>query len=486
MRRTVLTLLVLLSAATLSAQISPDEYRARREQIAKSIGNHAMLIVTSPAPAPRNGDVEYPFRQDDNLLYLTGITQADTTLVLLPGEKQYREILFVPEPNPRREVWTGRLMSFDEARKKSGISEVSGSSSFRQFLEAALRGGAFGESDVYGYYRGPSMPAFRESMRSGKAELWMPLANRGTRDELSREMTLVNDIVRRYPEVSIRNAQPLLVNMRAVKSPAEMTLVQRAIDITAEAQKAAMKRILTATNESQVQATIEYTFLDRGADGWGFPSIVASGANATTLHYESNHDAIDRGALLTSDIGAEVGGYSADVTRTYPADGTFSDAQRDIYSIVLEAQNAVLAAMKPGAKFADLDALAKDVVGRGLVRLGLTTKNELPQTRIYLMHGVGHPMGLAVHDLFDPERRLEPGMVVTDEPGIYVRRADVESSEFFHKLTDEEKKKVSAALDRYAGIGVRIEDDVLITSSGSKLLSGAAPRTIEEIEAWMK
>lgn len=476
-----------LLLSTAAHAVTVDEYRARREKLARAVGPNAIVVIFSAEPARRNGDVSYPYRQDDNLLYLTGIEQSNTTLVLIPSEERFREVIFVDEPNPRREVWTGRLMPFDEVKQLSGIREVSGSSTFRSFIEAALRGSSFGPSEMYGYYRGAEMPALRQLVREGKAELWLALANRGSAEaDLPRELEFARDLRSRYPEIEVRNLQPLLVAMREVKSPSEIARIQRAIDITAEAHRAAMKRILTATNEAQVQATIEFTFRDRGADGWGFPSIVASGENATTLHYERNDAPIRRDALLVADIGAEVDGYTADITRTFPADGTFSPAQRDIYNAVLTAQNEVMTLMRPGVYWREIHTKALDVLGRELTRLGLTTRNDPAQTKLYFMHGLGHPLGLQVHDVFDPDRKLEEGMVITNEPGIYVRRADVVGSDVFRKLTPAEQAKVTAALDRYAGIGVRIEDDVLITSTGPKLLSAEAPRTVDEIERWMK
>jgi Xaa-Pro aminopeptidase len=446
-----------------------------------------MLVITSAPIAKRNGDVDYPFRQDDNLLYLTGITQSNSTLVLIPGEEKYREILFVDEANPSRETWTGRLMTTDEVKARSGVAEVAGSGRFRPFLEAALSGFPFGDNDDYGYFRGASMPAFRELVRTGRAELWVPLKWRGSTElDAPRELRFVTDLRRRYPELEIRNADPLLVAMREVKSPAELALIQKAIDITAAAHKAAMKRILTATNEKQVHATIEHAFLENGGDGWGFPSIVAAGENGTTLHYEANDAPIARDALLVADIGAEYHGYTADVTRTFPADGTFSDAQRDIYQAVLTAQNDVLTLMRPGVTWNEIHTKALDSVGRELAKLGLISENVPAQTRLYFMHGLGHPLGLQVHDVFDPARKLESGMVVTNEPGIYVRAGDVTKSDVFGKLTTEQQDKIRRALDRYRGIGVRIEDDVLVTETEPKLLSAGAPRTIEEIERWMR
>jgi Xaa-Pro aminopeptidase len=478
--------LLLAATAALAQDIPAAEYEARREKVAKAIGPHGMLVLTSPPPAERNGDVQYPFRQDDNLLYLTGITQANTSLVLIPAEDKYREILFVDEANPSREIWTGRLMTTDEVKERSGVAEVAGSGTFRQFLDAALSGGAFGRDDLYQSFRGASMPVLREHVRAGRAEVWVPLRRRGASEvDAPRELRFANDLRRRYPELAVRNADPLLVAMREVKSAAELALIQRAVDVTVNAHKAAMKRVLTATNERHVHATIEHAFLEGGADGWGFPSIVAGGANTTTLHYESNDADLARDGLLLADIGAEVQGYTADVTRTFPADGTFSDAQREIYEAVLTAQNETLPMMRPGVFWRDIHAKAMDSLGRELLRLGLISENVPAQVRLYFMHGLGHPLGLQVHDVFDPARRLEAGMIVTNEPGIYVRPDGVMKSEVFTKLPAEQQEKIRRALERYRGIGVRIEDDVLVTASAPRLLSAAAPRTVEEIERWM-
>ncbi|HVE72135.1 MAG TPA: aminopeptidase P family protein [Thermoanaerobaculia bacterium] len=482
----VALLLLLVASSALAQEIPASEYKARRERVARAIGPNAMLILTSPPPAERNGDVTYPFRQDDNLLYLTGITQSNTSLVIIPSEDKYREVLFVDEANPSREVWTGRLMKPDEVKARSGVAQVVGSGMFRPFVEAALSGSPFGNEEMTRYFRGASMPAFRELVRGGRAEVWVPLRQRGaTEIDAPRELRMVTELRRRYPELAVRNATPLLVAMREVKSPAEIALIQKAIDITADAHKAAMKRILTATNERQVHATIEHAFLEGGADGWGFPSVVGAGVNATTLHYDANDAPIARDALLVADIGAEVHGYTADVTRTFPADGTFSDFQREIYQAVLTAQNEVMPLMRPGSSWREIHTKATDTLGRELAKLGLISENVPAQTRLYFMHGLGHPLGLQVHDVFDPDRKLEEGMVVTNEPGIYVRPDDVTGSEVFRKLTPEQQEKIRRALDRYRGIGVRIEDDVLVTATGPKLLSAGSPRTIEEIERWM-
>jgi Xaa-Pro aminopeptidase len=246
-----------------------------------------------------------------------------------------------------------------------------------------------------------------------------------------------------------------------------------------------MARVLTAARESEGQATIEFTFRNLGACCWAFPSIVAAGRNATTLHYESNNDPIVRDGLLLTDIGAEVDGYSADVTRTYPADGSFSPEQRAIYDVVLAAQTESLALMRPGRRHLEVNNKALEVVGRELQKLGLVTKNTPEQAALYLFHAIGHPLGLQTHDVYDRARAYEPGMVFTNEPGIYIRQDDIVASDVFAKLPAAEQASMRAALQRYDGIGVRIEDDVLITSGEPKVLSAAAPRTVNEIEGWM-
>jgi Xaa-Pro aminopeptidase len=234
-----------------------------------------------------------------------------------------------------------------------------------------------------------------------------------------------------------------------------------------------------------VQATIEFTFRNLGACCWAFPSIVAAGRNTTTLHYETNNGPIVRDGLLLTDIGAEVDGYAADVTRTYPADGTFSPEQRAIYEAVLAAQIESLALMRPGHRHLEANNKALEVVGRELLKLGLVTKSTPDQAALYLFHGTGHPLGLQTHDVYDRARPYEAGMVFTNEPGVYVRRDDILGSEVFKQLPASEQASMRAAVMKYDGIGIRIEDDVLITAGEPKILSAAAPRTVQAIEAWM-
>ena len=480
---------IVLLAAPDAAQhvgIAPAEYQSRRAALATAIGPDALFVAFSSEPARRTGDVDWPFRQEDNLLYLTGLNEPDTTLVLLPGERERRETIFSRDRDPSNERWTGIIPSKEQVTARTGIRDVASSRRFNQFLDALFQGRGWDAPPQSGYLAPPAMPAFLAASRAGRAEVWLVQHDRAALGgAMTREQRFADDLRRQYPDVRFRDAASLLLAMREIKSPAELTLIQRAIDVTAEAQKAAMTRVLTATLESEVQATIEFTFRNLGACCWGFPSIVAAGRNSTTLHYETNNDAIVRDGLLLTDIGAEVEGYGADVTRTYPADGSFSPEQRAIYEVVLAAQTESLALMRPGHRHLEANNKAIEVVGRELLRLGLVTKATPEQAGLYLFHATGHPLGLQTHDVYDRARAYEPGMVFTNEPGIYVRKDDILASEIFKQLPTAEQTSMRAAVQRYDGIGIRIEDDVLITSGDPTVMSSGAPRTVKDIEAWM-
>lgn len=484
----LLAAFVLLAASTPAqhAGIAAAEYQARRAALAKSLGPDAVFVAFSSEAARRSGDVDWPFRQEDNLLYLTGMNEPDTTLVLLPGERERGELIFSRDRDPSNERWTGVIPSKEQVTAATGVREVASPRRFTQFIDTLFQGRGWNAPQQSGYFSAPGFPAFLASVRAARAEVWLVQHDRAaTGGPMTREQRFADDLRRQYPDVRFRDASPLLLAMREIKSPAELTLIQRAVDITAEAQKAAMTRVLTAKLESEVQATIEFTFRNLGGCCWAFPSIVASGRNSTTLHYESNNEPIARGGMLLTDIGAEVEAYGADVTRTYPVSGVFSPEQRAIYEVVLAAQADSLALMRPGHHHLEANNKAIEVVGRELLKLGLVTRATPEQAGLYLFHGTGHPLGLQTHDVYDRVRVYEPGMVFTNEPGVYVRKDDILASEIFKKLPAAEQTSMSGALQRYDGIGIRIEDDVLITAGEPKVLSAAAPRTVHEIEAWM-
>jgi Xaa-Pro aminopeptidase len=480
----VAALLSTVSPTASANAATPDVYAARRAELARRLGPDAMLILVSPPVAQRNGDVDWPFRQEDSLLYLTGQNEPETMLVLVPGETEHKELVFTRDGNPAQEVWTGRIPTRDEVAKATGVKEVVSSTRFRPFLQAAMEGRSWGDPRTYRSFGGPGLPAWRDKVRAGKAQVWVIMENRGFGEAPSTERALIEELRSSYPELQFRDAWPQLMAMRMTKDASEIASVQKAIDITNAAQKAAMRRVRSAQHEYEVQATIEYTFRNLGASGWGFPSIAASGRNSTTLHYETNNDPITMGGLMLTDIGAEVDGYSADITRTYPQSGHFTPEQRAIYEAVLRAQTVTMDKMRPGTYMRDVHEAAITTLGEDLLKLGLVSKNDRDQVRMYFFHGLGHDLGLRVHDVSDRTRKLEPGMIVTNEPGIYVRPADVKANPAYTALPANERAGIDAALARYDGIGVRIEDDVLITAGAPKNLSAGSPRTVAEIEAW--
>lgn len=486
MRLPGFVLALLLALPGVAAAASAADYAARRAELMRQIGPDGMLILLAPPPRNRNGDVDWPFRQEDSLLYLTGLENPGTALVLVPGETSHRELVFSADSDPSQELWTGRVPGFRDVSARSGVEEVASNTRFRDFLRAAMEGQAWGNGKAYRSFATAGLPNWQRRLRSGKAVVWMILEDRSFGGSATAEQALAEELRRSYPELQFRDAFPLLTGMRMVKSASEIATVQRAIDATVEAQKAAMQRVKSARHEYEVQATIEYTFRNLGACCWGFPSIVASGRNATTLHYETNGDPIAPGGLMLTDIGAEVEGYTADVTRTYPQSGRFSPEQRAIYEAVLRAQTQSMALMKSGARMGDVHEAAIRILGEDLLKLGLISRNERDQVRLYFPHGLGHQLGLRVHDVDDRSRPLEPGMIVTNEPGIYVRANDVRTSPVYLALPANERAGIDAALNRYADIGVRIEDDVLITDGAPRNLSAAAPRTVQDVEAWMQ
>lgn len=485
---TVASLAALPAPAAEPPAVPAAEHAARRAAVAAALGPDALLVLVAPPPARRNGGVSWPFRQDDDLYWLTGVAVPDSALALVTGAggEVVRTVLFAPEADPLAELWTGPVPTAEELTAASGIEEVAAADELRPFLAAALSGRPWGESDLYRYYRPPALPGFSRAVAAGRATVWLALGSRGFgADGASPALDLARELRDGWPEAAIANATPLLVARREIKSPAEVAILERAIAITEEGIRAGMRRALDAERENQVQAAVEHAFRDLGACCWGFPSIAAAGANTTILHYEAGEAPIGRGDLVLLDVGADVRGYTADVTRTFPASGTFSAEQRAIYQAVLDVWEAALPRLVAGTLYADVHRFAVERMGEELLALGLIAENVPEQVTLYFPHGLGHPLGLQVHDVFDRTRVLEPGMVWSLEPGLYVRPNDVEASDAFAALPADRQAAIRAALDRYAGLGVRIEDDVLITDGAPRVLSDGAPRTIEAIEEWM-
>ena len=469
------------------------ELRQRRERVAQSIGPQSLLVLFSTEPRVYANDVDYPYRQENNLYYLTNLKQKGATLVLLPGNTKVREILFMPRRNALAETWTGHMYSAEEAHQLSGLREIWHTSEFDPFIKALRNRQPYRPkpenifmsdqpattvlTNDHGY------ATLFEAAVKGEAGIYLLVPFGNESREYKYEQRFAAEWAQTASGYSVKNVWPVFTQMRLVKSPMELRILQHAIDISIEAHQRAWAAAGDAKWEYEVDAIVAYTFKLRNADNWGYPDIVGCGPNATTLHYIDSQGPVKPGDLLLMDVGAEYDHYTADVTRTFPVNGKFTPAQAELYQIVYDAQEAVAKASKPGATLSDVNRAGTEVIKEGLLKLGLITDRNSMQHRLWFMHGTSHWLGMNVHDVGGPAR-IVPGVVFTNEPGIYVRpdaldqKPDRWSAEEWEKF----KATVRPAFEKYKGVGVRIEDDLLITENGVKWMSEALPRKINEIE----
>ena len=469
------------------------ELAQRRARVAQNIGPKSLLVLFSTEPRVYANDVDYHYRQENNLYYLTNLKQKGATLVLLPGNTQTPEILFLPRRNPAAETWTGHMYSPEEANQISGVKEIWEATEFKAFIDTIRNRQPYRpktenilRSDLPAdlqMVNGNGFEPLLDAAGKNEASLYMLMTRELESREYKQEQRFATDWVKTASGYTVKNVWPIFIDMRLKKSPMELRLVQHAIDISTEAHERAWAIAGEAKWEYEVDAVMAYTFKLRNADNWGYPDIVGCGPNATTLHYQESQGPVSRGELLLMDVGAEYGHYTADITRTFPVNGRFSPAQAAIYQIVYDAQEAVAKASKPGATLSDVSRAGTEVVKDGLLKLGLITDRNSNQHRIWFMHGTSHWLGMNVHDV-GGGAKFEPGVVFTNEPGIYVRPDALDYLPFGWKLEDWDKFKeaVRPAFEKYKSIGVRIEDDMLITPDGVKWMSEALPRKLSDVE----
>lgn len=469
------------------------ELTQRRERVAESIGPQSMLILFSTEPRIYSNSVNYPYRQENNLYYLTNLKQKNATLVLLPGNTKLREILFLPRRNPLTETWDGRMYSAEEAHQLSGVREIWHVSEFEPFMKALRNRQPYRPAPENVFMS--DLPAnttlsndhgfttLFDAAAKGDAGIFMLVPGDAESREYKYEQRFATEWVKTASGYSIKNAWPIFTKMRLVKSPMELRIMQHAIDISIEAHQRAWAAAGDAKWEYEVDAEVAYTFKLRNADNWGYPDIVGCGPNATTLHYNESQGPVKQGELLLMDVGAEYDHYTADITRTFPVNGKFTPAQAELYQIVYDAQEAGARVSKPGATLSDVNHAATEVIKDGLFKLGLITDRNSSQFRIWFMHGTSHWLGMNVHDV-GGGAKFVPGVVFTNEPGIYVRLDALDHMPGGWKREDWEKFKtaIRPAFEKYKGTGVRIEDDMLITADGVRWLSEALPRKIADIE----
>jgi len=468
-----------------------QELATRRARVAQAVGAKGTLILFSAEPRVYANDVQYYYRQENNLYYLTNLKQKGITLVITPGNSVAPEILFLRKRNAFAEQWNGRMYGAEEASRVSGIREIWDASELGPFLRAlkskqpyqpkpenilmSARSGETGASSGF--------EKLFEAAGKNEADLYLLAAGQPEGPEYRQEFRTVADWGQ-GTGYRVQNALPIFANLRLRKSPMEIALMQHAIDITNEALQRAWVVAGSAKWEYEVDAEVIYTFKLRNADHWGYPPIVGCGANATILHYIESQSPLKPGDLLLMDVGAEYEHYTADVTRTFPVNGKFTSAQAEIYQIVYDAQEAAAKATRPGATISDVDRAATEVIKDGLLRLGLITDKASSQHRMWFMHGTSHWLGMNVHDVGNYGSKLEPGMIFTNEPGIYIGPDALNN---LPKSPENEKfiAAIRPAFEKYKSIGVRIEDDMLVTENGVKWMTAALPRKVSEIEAFI-
>ena len=434
--------------------IPQNEFRQRRKRLAQTMKKGSVAVIASAAARIRNRDVEYPYRQDSDFFYLTGFNEPDSVAVLAPGRKQGEYVVFCREHDAKLAIWVGNNAGLDGAQDTYGAEEA--------FPIAEL-------------------PKILPGMLENRERVYYAI---GCNGELDRVIaTAVNDI-RARARTGVRAPfefvalDHVLHEMRLIKTPAELRNMRRAADVSVAAHQRAMRACHPGKFEYEIEAELVHEFTRHGLRAQAYPCIVASGKNACVLHYTDSRNQLHEGDLLLVDAGAECDHYAADITRTFPINGKFREPQRQLYELVLEAQVAAIAAVRPGKQWNEPHEAAVRMLTRGLVKLGMLQGrvNKLIKDEAYkkfYMHRTGHWLGMDVHDVGDYRteddwRPFEPGMVLTVEPGLYVP----------HDCTEVDPK--------WRGIGIRIEDDVLVTKDGHEVLTAGAPKLVRDIEEFMQ
>ena len=409
-----------------------NRFDARRNNVFSAMMENAALVLYSGESVPRSMDDCYPFEANHHFFYLTGLRRENMALILRTTEGRQRTVLFIEEPLPRDERWTGRRMRPEEARKISGVDDIRYLTDLPAFLSrCCAREGI--TSVYYDCYRN----------RIGTSETY--------------NLAMAHRFHEQYPAIALKDAHPIISRLRMHKDDSEIAEIKQAISITNRGLNRILYMIRPGERERNAQLEFEFTVRHAGAEGLAFPTIAGSGENACMLHYEANDGWLGDGDLLLLDLGARCNGYCADISRTYPVNGKYTSRQREFYNLVLKANREIAAFAAPGRTLKELNDRCKEVLAEGMLRLGKIDKPEDIDT--YYMHSVSHHLGIDTHDAtVDESMPLQPGMVITDEPGLYI---------------DEEK------------IGIRIEDDLLITEEGCIVLSEEIVRNPEEIETIM-
>ena len=434
--------------------MNQTEFKRRRKALMQQVGENNIALIASASHQTRNRDVEYPFRQDSDFYYLTGFSEANALAVFIPGREQGEYILFCQEFDEKKALWEGAHAGLEGATAHYDADDSFPIDDIGDILPGML------ENKHKVYY-----PMGRDGDLDHQILEWINHLKKQSRNGISAPGELVS-------------LEHILHEMRLFKSTAEIKLMRRAAEVSCQAHTRAMQRCRVGMYEYQMESEIIHEFMQHGLRFVAYPSIVAGGKNACVLHYVENKDKLKKSDLLLIDAGVECEHYASDITRTFPVSGKFSMAQKKLYQLVLDAQYAALEQIRPGIPWNKAHDASVKVITQGLVELGLLKgrvskliKDE--KYKQFYMHRIGHWLGMDVHDvgnykLDDEWRLLEPGMVLTIEPGLYI------------------PKECTTVEAKWRGIGIRIEDDVLVTEQGHEVLTQNLVKEIDEIESLMQ
>nr|WP_307992931.1 aminopeptidase P family protein [uncultured Niameybacter sp.] len=412
--------------------MSQEFYIETRKHLGEQLEEGSLTILFSGTAPKKSADEAYPFTTNRNFYYLCGIKEEGITLALKKVNGQVEASLFIKKADPVMEKWVGKTISKEEAENISGIKKVCYLDEFEGML----------------HY----------NMMSGQVDkLYLDFEIDGFNKPVTHEQNFANKCKEKYPFIQFKNIHGILAKLRMIKTPYEVDMIKEALKVTDEGIKALMKNAKSGMMEYALEAHFDFVLKTHGIEDYAFKTIAASGSNATVLHYSSNNSMIPKDSLILFDLGAQYKYYNADISRTFPVDGKFTERQKTFYNIVLRANLEVIDMIKPGVAFAKLNERVREIYFEELKKLGMVETPE--DVSKYYYHGVSHFLGLDTHDVGERNATLQEGMVLTVEPGLYI---------------EEE------------AIGIRIEDDVLVTATGSENLSKDIIKTVEDIEAFME
>ncbi|EEH99403.1 aminopeptidase P family protein [Clostridium tertium] len=407
--------------------MNKEFYKNNRSKVLESIDDNSLLILFAGKAPKKTADEKYPFTPNRNFYYLTGIDEENHILVLSKINGKTNEYLFIKEVDPIAEKWEGKTIRKEEVSQICMIEDVKYLGEFNNFIEKVV-------------------------LNKEEINIYLDLEAGNT------SYKYVNEIKHKYYNINIKNAFKLIGNLRLIKTDEEVSRIRKAIDITIEGVKELMRNSKSEIKEYELEAYFDFICKKNGVKDFAFKTIAAAGKNATVLHYVTNDSELKDGDLILFDLGAQYKYYNGDISRTFPINGKFTERQKEVYNAVLRVNEKVIKEMKPGVKFVDLNKKAKDWISEECISLGLMTEKD--DVSKFYYHSIGHSLGMDTHDIELENRDVtfEPGMIYTVEPGIYIENE---------------------------GIGIRIEDDVLITEDGNEVLTKEMIKTVEEIEAFM-